>query len=91
MSESAVSLAAVSRRAPRALRALLAAALLTAALVAAPLLSVGLNVFVVSRMSGRPTTEIFIGVFPHVVVHLLLVLFFVLFPATILWLPSTMN
>jgi tripartite ATP-independent transporter DctM subunit len=52
---------------------------------------VGLNVFVVSRYTGRPLTEIFHGVGPHVVAHLILVAILVAFPEIILWLPNTMR
>ena len=52
---------------------------------------VGLNVFVVARFSGRPLEEIFAGVWPHVVAHLLLVVVLCAFPALVLWLPSTMK
>jgi TRAP-type C4-dicarboxylate transport system permease large subunit len=50
----------------------------------------GLNVFVVSKYTGRPIAEIFSGVTPHVIAHLLVVLVLVVFPQIILWLPSTM-
>ncbi|MBI5720768.1 MAG: TRAP transporter large permease [Burkholderiales bacterium] len=52
---------------------------------------VGLNVFVVARYTGRPLAEVFLGVAPHVVAHLLLILLFCLFPQLVLWLPQTMN
>ncbi len=52
---------------------------------------VGLNVFVVARYSGRPLEEIFRGIWPHVVAHLILVALLCLFPALVLWLPSTMR
>jgi tripartite ATP-independent transporter DctM subunit len=52
---------------------------------------VGLNVFVVARYSGRPLEEIFGGIWPHVFAHLVLVVLLCLFPALILWLPSTMR
>lgn len=51
----------------------------------------GLNVFVVSRYTGRPLKEIFAGVMPHVVAHLILIAILTAFPAIILWLPSHMN
>ena len=51
---------------------------------------VGLNVFVVSRYAKRPLQEIFAGVWPHVVSHLLLLIVLVAFPSIILWLPSQM-
>ena len=52
---------------------------------------VGLNVFVVARYSGRPLEEIFAGIWPHVVAHLIFVALLCFFPALILWLPSTMR
>jgi tripartite ATP-independent transporter DctM subunit len=52
---------------------------------------VGLNVFVVSRYTGRPVEEVFAGVWPHVFAHLLLIVLFVIFPQLILWLPSKMD
>lgn len=51
----------------------------------------GLNVFVVSRYTGRPLSEVFAGVMPHVVSHLILIAILTAFPAIILWLPSHMN
>lgn len=51
---------------------------------------VGLNVFVVSRYTNRPLAEIFSGVWPHVIAHVLLIALLVAFPEIILWLPSTM-
>ena len=52
---------------------------------------VGLNVFVVSRYTGRPLAEVFSGVWPHVLAHLGLLVLMVAFPQIILWLPSTMR
>lgn len=52
---------------------------------------VGLNVFVVSRYTGRSVNEIFAGVFPHVVAHILLLAVLVMLPGLVLWLPSTMR
>ncbi len=52
---------------------------------------VGLNVFVVARYTGRPLAEVFAGVWPHVIAHLMLLAVLVAFPQIILWLPSTMN
>jgi tripartite ATP-independent transporter DctM subunit len=52
---------------------------------------VGLNVFVVARATNRPASEIFHGVWPHVVAHLILVAVLVAFPALILWLPATIK
>jgi tripartite ATP-independent transporter DctM subunit len=50
----------------------------------------GLNVFVVARYANRPIGEVFAGVWPHVVSHLLLVAVLVAFPSIVLWLPSKM-
>lgn len=52
---------------------------------------VGLNVYVVARYTGRPLSEIFRGVAPHVFAHLILILLLALFPGIILWLPSHMR
>lgn len=52
---------------------------------------VGLNVFVVARYAKRPLGEIFAGVAPHVVSHLLLLAVMVAFPQIILWLPAQMS
>lgn len=52
---------------------------------------VGMNVFVVARYTGRPVEEVFAGVAPHVVAHLLLIAFLTIFPGIVLWLPSTMS
>jgi TRAP-type C4-dicarboxylate transport system permease large subunit len=52
---------------------------------------VGLNAFVVSRYTGRPLSEVFGGITPHVIAHLLLIAVLVQFPQIILWLPSTMS
>jgi tripartite ATP-independent transporter DctM subunit len=52
---------------------------------------VGLNCYVVSRCTGRPLEEVFRGIWPHVVAHLILVTLLVMFPDIILWLPSTMK
>jgi len=52
---------------------------------------VGLNVFVVSKYSGIPVEEVFIGVWPHILAHLFIIAAFVIWPEIILWLPTTMN
>ncbi len=51
---------------------------------------VGLNVFVVSRYTGRSASEVFAGVWPHVLAHLILITIFIIFPSLILWLPGKM-
>ncbi|NYT76026.1 TRAP transporter large permease [Alcaligenaceae bacterium] len=52
---------------------------------------VGLNAFVVARYTGRPLSEIFMGVMPHVFAHIVVIALFVAFPQIVLWLPSTMR
>jgi len=51
----------------------------------------GLNIFVVARYAGRPLSEIFRGVMPHVFAHLIVIALLVAFPELVLWLPSTVN
>ena len=52
---------------------------------------VGLNVFVVARYTGRPLAEVFAGITPHVIAHLIFIALMVMFPQIVLWLPSTMT
>ena len=52
---------------------------------------VGLNVYVVARATDRPVGDIFRGVTPHVIAHLILICLLVAFPALILWLPSSIK
>ena len=52
---------------------------------------VGLNVFVVSRFTGRPVSEVFAAVTPHILAHVLLIVLFCVFPQLILWLPQQMH
>jgi tripartite ATP-independent transporter DctM subunit len=52
---------------------------------------VGLNAFVVARYAKRSLDEVFIGAWPHVVAHLLLIGLLVAMPQLVLWLPSFMN
>jgi C4-dicarboxylate transporter DctM subunit len=52
---------------------------------------VGMNAFIVARYTGHPVEEVFHGVAPHVVAHLLLIVLFVVFPEIVTWLPGTMN
>jgi len=51
---------------------------------------VGMNVFVISKYTNQPAEQVFNGVYPHIFAHLLLIALFLMFPAIILWLPSTM-
>lgn len=50
----------------------------------------GLNCFVVARYSNRPLTEVFVGVAPHILAHIVVIILFLIFPQIILWLPSRM-
>ena len=52
---------------------------------------VGLNAFVVARYSGRPLAEVFVGAWPHVLAHLVLIAVLVAVPQLVLWLPSFMS
>ena len=52
---------------------------------------VGLNCFVVARYSGRPVSEVFHGVFPHFIAHLIAIAVLVAWPQIILWLPMRMG
>lgn len=52
---------------------------------------VGLNAFVVARYSKRPLSEVFRGVWPHVVAHILLIALLVALPQLVLWLPAHMQ
>ncbi|MCC6198481.1 MAG: TRAP transporter large permease [Burkholderiales bacterium] len=50
----------------------------------------GLNVFVVSKYSKRPVHDVFMGVLPHVVTHLIAIGILLLLPVLSLWLPDRM-
>lgn len=52
---------------------------------------VGMNAFVIARYTGRPLTEIFRGVTPHILAHLVIIAILVIFPQIVLWLPQTMR
>jgi tripartite ATP-independent transporter DctM subunit len=51
---------------------------------------VGLNVYIVSKYAGVPAGEVFVGVVPHVIAHILMLALFVIFPQIIVFLPSQM-
>jgi tripartite ATP-independent transporter DctM subunit len=51
---------------------------------------VGLNCYIVARYAERPVTEVFHGIWPHFLAHLLAPATLVAFPAISLWLPSRM-
>jgi C4-dicarboxylate transporter DctM subunit len=52
---------------------------------------VGLNVFVVARVTQQPVSEVFKGVLPHVVAHLFAIATLTVWPDLVLWLPGTMK
>jgi len=52
---------------------------------------VGMNVFVISRVSGIPLAECFRGITIPVLATLALVIVFVVWPELVLWLPNTMK
>jgi len=52
---------------------------------------VGLNVFVVSKVTRTPVEDVFRGVWPHVLTQILLIIVLIIFPGLVLWLPSHMN
>ncbi|MDF1855087.1 TRAP transporter large permease [Pseudooceanicola sp.] len=51
----------------------------------------GMNVFVVARYTRRPLGELFRGVLPHIIAHVLVIALLTLFPAIVLWLPSNLK
>jgi len=51
---------------------------------------VGLNVFVVSKVTRIPVEDVFRGVWPHVVAHIILIAIIMAFPSLVLWLPAQM-
>lgn len=51
---------------------------------------VGLNCYIVARYAERPVTEVFHGIWPHFVAHIIALGILVSFPILALWLPSRM-
>jgi C4-dicarboxylate transporter DctM subunit len=51
----------------------------------------GLNVYVVAKYSKTPVSDVFMGVMPHVITHLIAIGILLLFPALSLWLPNHMQ
>ncbi len=49
---------------------------------------VGMNLFVIQGISGRPLGEVSRGAFPYVIIMLVEILLLVLFPSIALWLPA---
>jgi tripartite ATP-independent transporter DctM subunit len=52
---------------------------------------VGLNCYVVARYANRPVGEVFLGIWPHFVAHLIAIAILLVFPSLTLWLPSQMR
>ncbi len=52
---------------------------------------IGLNCFIVARYAHRPVSEIFQGILPHFLAHLVAIAILVAFPELVLWLPSQMR
>jgi tripartite ATP-independent transporter DctM subunit len=50
----------------------------------------GLNLFIIARATNQPVGEIFHGVWPHIVAHMIAIAILTIFPELALWLPSTM-
>ncbi|MFW8564743.1 TRAP transporter large permease [Orrella sp. 11846] len=50
----------------------------------------GLNCFVVAFYAKRPVTEVFGGIWPHVLAHFVAIGLMMAFPQIVLWLPSLM-
>jgi tripartite ATP-independent transporter DctM subunit len=50
----------------------------------------GLNCYIVSRYANTPVIDVFRGIWPHFLAHLVALTILVLFPSIILWLPSKM-
>ncbi len=51
---------------------------------------IGMNVFILSGVTGTPINVIFRGVWPYVALLLLSLIILTIFPQIVLWLPSTM-
>jgi tripartite ATP-independent transporter DctM subunit len=48
----------------------------------------GLNAFVVAKYSGTPLPEVFRGIVPHFIAHIIAIAILMLFPILTLWLPN---
>ncbi len=49
---------------------------------------VGLNAFIVSRTSSVPLAQVFSGLWPHIIAHLIVIVILCAFPQLVLWLPK---
>lgn len=52
---------------------------------------VGMNAFVVAKYTNQPVEDVFAGIWPHFIAHILAIIVLVAFPQIILWLPETMK
>lgn len=52
---------------------------------------VGLNGYVVARYTGMPVGDVFRGVVPHVIAHVVVIVAMIVFPEIILWAPGHMR
>ena len=52
---------------------------------------VGLNVFIVARVTGAKVNEVYASIWPHVYAHLIAVAILTVWPQLVLWLPGTMK
>ena len=50
----------------------------------------GLISFIVAKTARRPVAEVFRGIWPHFVAHILAIILLCAFPQLVLWLPSQM-
>jgi TRAP-type C4-dicarboxylate transport system permease large subunit len=51
---------------------------------------IGLNGFIVARYANTLVSNVFVGIWPHVLAHLVAIAIVVAFPSIILWVPSRM-
>jgi tripartite ATP-independent transporter DctM subunit len=51
---------------------------------------IGLNCFIVARYANTPVSDVFVGIWPHFLAHLVAIAILVAFPSIILWVPSRM-
>lgn len=51
----------------------------------------GMNCFVVSKYAKVPVKDVFVGVMPHIVAHMIAIIVITAFPALSLWLPNSVN
>ena len=51
---------------------------------------IGLNCFIVARYGNRRVSDVFGGIRPHFLAHLVAIAILVAFPGIVLWLPSRM-